>query len=387
MTTTSGASAMSAGVMTVCGPVSSDRLGWTSIHEHVLCDATVYRRRNERTRAERLATILAGMPDGKRLRDAPFSLETVGLCRAEYTVQLDNMRLDDMNVMTGELADFYASGGRTVVEMSALGLRTDVAGLEQLSRATGVHIVAAAGFYVEDSWPEEVRGFTSEQFARRIVSELNDGIGETGIRAGHIKLAVSDLSAAQEAALRGGARAAMETGAMVTVHPGFGVGSDGRRITRILTQEGLSTDRIVIAHADAFIVPTGLPRLVLGDVSWEPNLDYHRTLLDQGVNLSFDCFGQSWTDEVNDSVSETDWQRLAAVVALLREGYAEQLVLGNDVFLKMLTRRGGGEGYCRLTRWALPTLRRFGVSDYDINCMLERNPARLLANLDLASSS
>jgi phosphotriesterase-related protein len=51
----------------------------------------------------------------------------------------------------------------------------------------------------------------------------------------------------------------------------------------------------------------------------------------------------------------------------------------------MLTRRGGGEGYCRLTRWALPTLRRFGVSDFDINCMLERNPARLLANLDLAA--
>ena len=375
----------SAGVMTVLGPVPADRLGCTSIHEHVLCDATVYRGRAERTRPERLASILAAMPGGDLLTDAPVSLETVGLCRAEYTVQLDNMRLDDIDVMAGELSDFYSSGGRAVVEMSALGLRTDVEGLKELSQRTGVHIVAAAGFYIEDSWPEDVRRYTPEQFAERIASELRDGIEETGIRAGHIKLAVTDLSAAQEAALRGGARAAAETGAMVTVHPGFGIGSDGRRIVAILTQEGLAARQIVIAHADAFIVPTGLPRLVLGDASCEINLDYHRALLDKGVNLSFDCFGQSWTDEVNDVISECDWQRLAAVVALLREGYAEQLVLGNDVFLKMLTRRGGGEGYCRLTRWAVPTLRRFGVSDFDINCMLERNPARLLANLDLAA--
>ena len=47
----------------------------------------------------------------------------------------------------------------------------------------------------------------------------------------------------------------------------------------------------------------------------------------------------------------------------------------------LLTRRGGGEGYCRLTRWALPTLQRFGVSDLDIECMMERNPARLLASV------
>jgi phosphotriesterase-related protein len=386
MDTTMGSREPSADVMTVLGPVPADTLGWTSVHEHVLCDATVYRRRAERTRPERLAAILAAMPNGDRLADAPVSLETVGLCQAEYTVQLDNMRLDDMAVMAGELSDFHASGGRTVVEMSALGLRTNVEGLKQLSQTTGVHIVAAAGFYIEDSWPADVRRFAPEQFAQRILSELRDGIAETGIQAGHIKLAVTDLSAAQEAALRGGARAAAQTGAMVTVHPGFGIGSDGRRITEILAQEGLSTRQIVIAHADAFIVPTGLQRLVLGDVSWELNLDYHRELLDQGVNLSFDCFGQSWTDEVNDVVSECDWHRLAAVVALLREGYVEHLVLGNDVFLKMLTRRGGGEGYCRLTRWAVPTLRRFGVSDFDINCMLERNPARLLANLDLATA-
>src|SRR5262249_59640638 len=135
-----------AGVMPVLGPVPAESVGCTSMHEHVLCDATVYRRRAERTRPERLASILAAMPDGDMLTDAPVSLATVGLCRAEYTVQLDNLRLDDLAAMEGELTDYSVSGGRAVVEMSALGLRTDVKGLRQLSHRTGGHIVRARRF-------------------------------------------------------------------------------------------------------------------------------------------------------------------------------------------------------------------------------------------------
>ena len=78
-------------------------------------------------------------------------------------------------------------------------------------------------------------------------------------------------------------------------------------------------------------------------------------------------------------LSECDWHRLAAVVELVKHGYAEQLVLGTDVFIKSMTRRGGAEGYCRLTRWVLPTLRQVGVSEADLECMMRTNPARMLA--------
>lgn len=366
--------------MTVLGPVPAESLGCTSMHEHVLCDATVYRRKSERADPAAYAALLDGFTEADRLEHSPVTLESVGLCRSLYTLQLDNLKLDDPDVMAAELADFHASGGRTVVEMSALGLRTDVTALRKLSQQTGVAIVAAAGLYIEDSWPEYVHAYTIAQFAENIISELVDGIDGTDVQAGHIKLAVTNLSAAQQAALRGGARAALETGALVTVHPGFEPGRDGRRISEILIEEGLPPCRIVIAHADAFIVATDLTRLVLDPGSWAMNLDYHRELLDRGVNISFDCFGQSWTDEASGMVSESDWHRLAAVMALLKQGYGGQLVLGTDVFMKMLTRRGGGEGYCRLTRWALPTLRRLGVSESDIDRMTNENPAQLLAN-------
>ena len=299
-------------VMTVTGPVPAESLGYTSMHEHVLCDATVYRRRAEATRPERLRAVLASMPDGDLLTDAPVTLETVGFCRAEYTCQLDNLRLDDLATMAGELSDFRASGGSALVEMSATGLRTDVTGLASLSRQTGVAILAPAGFYIEDSWPDEVRGYGPAQFAGQIVSELREGIAGTDVRAGHIKLAVTDLSAAQESALRGGARAGAETGALVTVHPGFEPHTDGRRIVDILTEEGLPADQIVIAHADAFIVTTNLKTLILEPASWGMNLDYHHELLDRGVNLSFDCSGKGGrmrSTGCSASVTGTDWPR------------------------------------------------------------------------------
>jgi phosphotriesterase-related protein len=47
--------------------------------------------------------------------------------------------------------------------------------------------------------------------------------------------------------------------------------------------------------------------------------------------------------------------------------------------MKMLTRRGGGEGYCRLTRWAIPTLRQLGVSELEIDRLTCGNPAQLLS--------
>ena len=46
----------------------------------------------------------------------------------------------------------------------------------------------------------------------------------------------------------------------------------------------------------------------------------------------------------------------------LNEGYGEKIVVGTDVFLKIMTRRYGGHGYVRLQNYVVPTLQRIGVS-------------------------
>jgi phosphotriesterase-related protein len=65
--------------------------------------------------------------------------------------------------------------------------------------------------------------------------------------------------------------------------------------------------------------------------------------------------------EVTGWMMQSDWQRMGRLLALIEEGYSHQIVLGTNTFLKFLTRRGGGFGYCRLTKFVIPTLRDLGV--------------------------
>jgi phosphotriesterase-related protein len=70
---------------------------------------------------------------------------------------------------------------------------------------------------------------------------------------------------------------------------------------------------------------------------------------------------------------------MAGVLALIGEGYAPQIVMGHDVFTKSQTRRGGGEGFTRIPRFVVPTLRRSEVSDEAIDAITVENPRRILA--------
>ncbi len=356
-------------IMTVLGPIPPDELGLTSMHEHILCDGGVYRRRYERF-----------IPDPAPVsRHESIGLTNIGvLSRAFYLID-DNISLDDEQIMQAEVEDFKRSGGSAMVEMSAPGLRSNLQAIQRISQATGVRVIATTGLYVEDSWPGAFLEMSVDELCAHMQKEIREGIEDTGIRAGHMKLGITDLSLRQERALRAAARVSQETNASLTVHPGFGIGSDGRRILRILTEEGMNPERVILAHTGGFFVELELRRLVRDPTTWGLRLDYAREVLASGATICIDCFGHRWDHELNGVVMDSDWQRMAGLVALIEEGYSEQIVLGNDVFIKMLARRYGGLGYCRLTDFVIPTLRDLSVSEYDIRRMLVVNPARLLA--------
>ena len=63
----------------------------------------------------------------------------------------------------------------------------------------------------------------------------------------------------------------------------------------------------------------------------------------------------------------------------MNAGYAQQIVIGTDLFTKVQTRRYGGESYSRLTTFVKPSLERFGVKHEDIYRITVENPARLLS--------
>ena len=196
-----------------------------------------------------------------------------------------------------------------------------------------------------------------------------------------MKVAIeTDFCEPEVNALRAAARVAVETGFSLTVHQGMLLGKDaGSRIANILEEEGMDLGRVVIAHNDGKFVESSLKTVILDQDSWRLNLDTARELLARGLNLSLDCFGHYWDVEPLGINKCTDWQRLAGLVALLKEGHASQLVLGMDTFVKILLRRYGGEGYCRLTEYVAPWLKEVGISEDDIRMITVDNPARILA--------
>jgi phosphotriesterase-related protein len=173
---------MSAAIQTVLGPISPEDLGFTSMHEHVLLDVTVYHKMNEEGLSE----------EDTALWKEALAIDTLPALRKNALLMEENLLLDNEEHMAEELAEYRRVGGSALLDVSGIGIRTDVAGVRRLSEGTGVHVVTSTGFYIEPAWPEEIGDWTAADFEARMMDEIDSGIGNTGVRAGHIKVGITD---------------------------------------------------------------------------------------------------------------------------------------------------------------------------------------------------
>ena len=67
------------------------------------------------------------------------------------------------------------------------------------------------------------------------------------------------------------------------------------------------------------------------------------------------------------------------IAALVADGYADRMVLGQDVGVRTRLRRWGGWGYAHLLEHVVPLMREVGIGDGALQSMFVENPARLLA--------
>lgn len=213
---------------------------------------------------------------------------------------------------------------------------------------------------------------SADAIAERLMSEVRHGVADTGIRAGIIgEIGTSgvdggtgkkrgNLTTDEAKVLRGAARAGLATGTAVTVHLDPR-GQGGLDVLRLCEEEGLAMDRLVLGHLDHV-----------------PDIDYHRRLLDSGAWVQYDNFGREYYWDAADVYWNNDHWRVRALVDLIGRGHAPQLLVSQDVALKMDLRTYGGYGYDHILRDIVPALRRGGVSDGDIQTILVDNPRRVL---------
>ena len=306
-------------VMTVSGPISPDKLGFTLPHEHT----------------------------------------AVSLWHTANRWDYWELTPDD-DLMIEELRDFRRRGGGTLVDLTPPGVGRDPDRLRRLASASGVTIVMGTGWYREAYYPAEavIDRRSVDDLAAEMVRELEHGVEESGIRPGIIGEIGTDkpwVSALEERVHRAAARAAKQTGMAISTH---GVQSAvGLAQLAIFTEEGVDPARVVIGHADSY-----------------HDIDFYLRVLGAGANLQFDFLGHRF------GVEEALEPRLVeTIVDLLERGFGEQILLSQDVCHNRQLKANGGFGYVYIQQHFLPTLRTAAVGEGEIRQMTIDNPARILS--------
>jgi len=316
-------------INTVMGPVSADELGVTLMHEHLVfsylgweCDAL----------------------------SPPYDREAAA------------------NVCIEALREAKSLGLKTLIDATATDMGRDVELQKIVSENLGINIICATGFYTEKYGKAGYFKFRSmvydivSELCETLVKEITQGIGNTGVKAGVIKVGTGHgrISSYEEKVLRAAARAQKETGVPIITHTESG--TMGPEQADLLISEGADPKRVVIGH-----------------MCGNSDLSYHVSVLEKGVNIAFDRLGID--------VLFPDKLRKACLIGLIGSGYADKIFLSQDCWAYRLGRSFefteatkpllANWTYVHVIKNIIPALKEAGVSQDKINALMVGNPQRL----------
>ena len=263
-----------------------------------------------------------------------------------------------VRVVKPYLAEAFAARVTALVECSTVGVGRNMTILSRLAEVSPIHIIAPTGVYREAFTPPSLREISEADLADLWTRELTKGIEGTSIRAGFIKLAMSDdgPTAAEIRNLKAAAKASQVTGAVIASHT---VGGNvARKEMDVLEEAGLDLRRFIWVHAQT-----------------EPNLAVLVDAARRGAYLEFDSVGAPHQ-------SQTDLLR--TTMALIEAGYTDQLLLSHDAGWYNPARPDGlpdegFRGYTALTKEFLPALLERGITEEQVRLITVNNPARAFA--------
>jgi len=323
---------MAAMVNTVTGPVSSDDLGKTLMHEHFFFGYPGY---------EGDSTL------------GPNYIEEI--------------------VATGvEVAErAKAHGVETIVDATPNDCGRDPELLREISERAEIKIICSTGYYYEgEGAPAYFKfrqglGSAPGEVEELMMTEITSGIGNTGIKAGVVKLASSkdEISDYEKMFFAAGAKAQRETGVPIITHTQEG--TMGPEQAEFLLSAGADPNRVVIGHMDG-----------------NTDVSYHIATLDHGVNIAFDRFG------IQGIVgAPMDKMRTTCLIGLLGMGYSDRMILSHDtvnvwlgrplVLPDAVAQLLEGWHITHLFDDVVPVLKKAGVTDERIDGIFMENPKRI----------
>ncbi len=304
-------------IQTVTGRISAGTMGYTQIHEHLYVAPTPAAERNPA------------------------------------------LRIDDAALSAQEAEDYLAAGGRTLVDCQPVGAGRDLRALREISRRSGVRIIATTGYHMPGFYPSGHWIFSGTQDAlrARFLREIEEGVSLSDIPdpvfPGAVKAAIgADGPVGRfEICLRAAAGAAAQADVPLILHTEAGAGA--AQAVALCQSEGLDTARMVVCHTDRQAV----------------DYSVHEAIARTGVYLDYDTIARS---KYHDDASE-----VALILHMLEGGWGSRLMLSLDTTAARLRRYGGAPGLDFVIKGFLPMLRGAGVSQAAIDGMTTDNPRRL----------
>lgn len=264
---------MAAIVNTVLGPVSVDDLGKTLVHEHFIFGYPGYAG----------DSTLGG-----------FNYETAS------------------NDCIKAIEQIRAHGVKTVIDATPNDCGRDPKFLRDISEKTGLNIICATGYYNEDEgcsayYKRFIRLSDGKKaIYEMFMKEITEGVGNTGIKPGVIKLASSygEITDYEQIFFKAAAKAQIETGIPIITHTQGG--TMGPEQAELLISEGADPNKIIIGH-----------------MCGNPNIEYQLKTLEHGVSIAYDRFGLA-------IFTPTDKIRCAILIAMINMGYGDKIILSHD---------------------------------------------------------
>ncbi|HEY9232606.1 MAG TPA: phosphotriesterase-related protein [Blastocatellia bacterium] len=315
-------------VNTVRGPLDTDRLGVTLMHEHIFVLST---------------EIMQNYPEGwgdeeRRVADA-----------------------------IARLNELKARGVDSIVDLTVIGLGRYIPRIERIARATDLNIIVATGVYTYNDVPmyfhfqgpgTELGGpeFMSDMFVR----DITEGIAGTGVRAAILKCATDEpgVTPGVERVLRAIARAHRQTGVPISTHTHAHT-ERGLEQQHIFEEEGVDLSRVVIGHS--------------GDTT---DTDYLEKLIARGSYIGMDRFGIDVLLPFEDRVN--------TVARMCELGHADKMVLSHDAacFNDWLPEAALPQvvpnwHYLHIHNDVIPALKARSVTDEQLHMMLVENPRKI----------
>lgn len=302
-------------IITVLKEISADELGLTLPHEHLFTD----------------------------LRGPTVS---------DYA-EADSYQV--FSVLKPFLDEISEIGVRSFVECSTIGVGRNPDILKYLASNTDINIIAPTGVYREAYVPVEIRNMKFDELINLWVKDLKVGIDGTDVRAGFIKMAVSDegITALEEKNLHAAVITSKETGAVIACHT-IG-GKLAESLINLLEKFDHNLERFIWTHAQS-----------------EPDIKYLTRAADRGIYVSIDAIGSGWVpDEI----------MLGHTLAMIDVGYTNKILLSHDAGwydpsqLDGKPADQGIRGFTALFRSFIPTLLSRGVKTEIIKEITTKNPA------------